>query len=208
MTRKKGSSTQKAGRAAQKRSLKQFKAEVKQLKKAGVTNVDLRTVKPTKYWRDKLKAFRGVINGKQVAVKISPKQKRAAKREGKVIGSFAILPNIPGQKVSRSKSAPTGYKIRLPNGVTSVKIPKKKRSETLKQYFERLQKNSSIEKALNRPGTQISFTIHGNRSRHSFADFGLAAQYLEDAYVNDDDGGSAFDDFQLYSLADDAEFFS
>ena len=200
----KGKGTSKSPRAARKPSTKQFKAEMKALKSAGITKVDLRKVKPSAYWNDRLKKFRGVINGKQVAVKVSPQQSKTAKRNGtKVVGSFAVIPNLPGQKITKSKTAPLGYKIKYPNGVQAIKLPKKRKNETLRGYLRKVEKLGG-----GMPGTQVSFVIHGNRSRSTFSDFGAAVAYLEDAYGDDDDNPSTFDDFQLYYLSDESEWYA
>jgi hypothetical protein len=182
-------------RKSAKLPAKQFKSEIKKLKQAGVTKVDLRKVKQTPYWRNKLKDFRGVVNGKQVAVKLSPKQRAAAGRGANIKGSFQILPKLPGSKIIKDKRAPLGYKIRFASGVTKIDLPPIRKRESVRAYLERLRKTVGPT-VKGGPGASLSYNIHGNSGNLTYEDFDQMIDDIEDEYA--DAGPSAFTGFTAY----------
>lgn len=184
-----------------KKSTGQFKSDIKKLKAAGVTKVDLRKVKPTSYWRKRLVQFRGVINGKEIAAPLKNKAAiKVASKQGKVVGKFQILPKVAGAKVVKSKTAFLGYKIKYATGVSSVSLPNRWKKETLRDYLERIKATEKVGKQ----GTQFGFTVAGNRSEFLYSDIEDAIADIETAYGDRD---VPLENFSLFNLEDSEDWY-
>lgn len=144
---------------------RKFRTDLAKLKKAGLvkSSVDVRSAKPNKRYRELIRENRGVIDGRERAVKLSRKFLEVAKEDGKtVVNGHVIIERNPGMRVIKDPKDPYGYRISQPAaGFQMIEHRGPEKGKPLEAYERTV--NEQYQK-----GDLIGFTIDGRRSHLLF----------------------------------------
>lgn len=156
------------------------------LKRAGLTNIDLRKNTATKYQISKIRKFSDVIDGKASAVKLTKKQKSEFKKSGafQLFGDNLIVRStIPYERLS-NRNGVIKAKSLLSNGMmTKIILPYSARN--ILELAEKIENDDDLPEYLTGQDgelAQYAFSIGGHQSLLPFSSKADLVKYIKGYY--------------------------
>lgn len=180
-----------------------LRAKLSALKKLGLVSkrIDLRTYKPTKYMRGKIRKVEGVLTGKQQVVKLTPEQGRVLREQYKGLKNIQfvngrVVVNTPKNETADIKDNML-RRVRKLGGkdgayIESIRIPVDARNPN--EILRWIEGGGAERAKFNRD--YFGFRYYGNASLRSFPDTRSLLDYLQQ-YKQFEDGASLRDDFDF-----------
>lgn len=159
---------------------RKFKTDLAKLKKAGLirSSVNVRGAKPTKHYRELITENRGILDGRERAVKVPRSKLETARDSGMTVrNGRIIIQNNPGMRVLHDKNDPFGYRLSQPAGFQMVEHRGPEPGKPLEAYEATV--NAAYQK-----GDLIGFTVEGHRSTMLFSTPAEAFKQFKQFYLS------------------------
>lgn len=164
--------------------VKQYKHQLSVLKKQGIVSkrIQPRSHKPTRYMVRKLKQFKGVASGHELAVplaKMSPHRARQYTEKGIAsrIGKFLVVPKTAAKQKADIYKGHIRTTTELQRGDEEV-IKYPARLEDMNDIVAWLAENEAMINELKGPRGQLGFQLSGHNSRRGLPNVQELIKYL------------------------------
>lgn len=178
--------------------VREYRRELAQLKKQGIVSkrIQPRSHQPTKYMVKKLRQFKGVALGHELAVpveKVSPHRARQYTEKGIAsrVGKFLIVPKTAAKQKADVYKGHIRTTTELNRGQEEViKFPA--RLEDMHDILNWLSENEETINQLKGPRGQLGFQLSGHNSRRGLANVKDLINYLQKYDGKDRSRGNIF----------------